>query len=76
MVVIDHGLGLKTWYMHMGEIKVSVGDMVSTGDVIALAGSSGFSEVNGVFTMMTVGNIPVCPYRTWDTGTGIDIYTK
>ncbi|MBE6537898.1 MAG: M23 family metallopeptidase [Ruminococcaceae bacterium] len=76
MVVIDHGLGLKTWYMHMGEIKVALGDSVSTGDVIALAGSSGFSEVNGVFTMMTVGNIPVCPYRTWDTGTGIDIYTK
>lgn len=76
MVVIDHGMGIKTWYLHLGEIKANVGDVVALGDVIGTAGNSGFTETNGVYTIMTVGNIPVCPYRTWDSGDGIDIYTK
>lgn len=76
MVVIDHGMGIKTWYLHLGEIKVSTGDTVALGDTIGTAGNSGFTETNGVYTIMTVGNIPVCPYRTWDSGVGIDIYTK
>ena len=76
MVVIDHGMGLKTWYMHMGEIKASVGDIVAKGQVIGTAGASGFTEQMGVYTIMTIGNVPVCPYRAWDTGVGIDIYSK
>ena len=76
MVVIDHGLGLKTWYLHLDEIKVKVGDIVSTGDTIGTAGSTGFAEANGVYTIMTIGNVPVSPYRTWTSGVGIDIYTK
>lgn len=74
MVVIDHGLGLKTWYMHLNEIKVAVGDIVSTGDIIGTAGNSGFTETNGVFAIMTVGNMPVCPYDTWENG--VVIYDK
>ncbi len=76
MVVIDHGMGLKTWYLHLDEIKTNVGDLVALGDVIGTAGNSGFTEQNGICTIMTVGNIPVCPYRTWDSGVGIGIYTK
>ncbi len=76
MVVIDHGMGLKTWYLHLDEIKTNVGDIVALGDIIGTAGNSGFAEENGICTIMTVGNIPVCPYRTWDSGVGIGIYTK
>lgn len=74
MVVIDHGLGLKTWYMHLGEYKVAVGDIVKTGDAIGTAGNSGFTETNGVYAIMTVGNIPVCPYSTWENS--VIMYTK
>lgn len=74
MVVIDHGFGLKTWYMHLGEIKTEVGAIVSKGDIIGTAGNSGFAEMNGVYTMMTVGNIPVCPYSTWENS--IIMYRK
>ncbi len=57
-IVIEHGLGLKTWYYHMNELLVKTGDWVLQGDVIGKVGSTGFStsphlhfsaSVNGVF---------------------------
>ena len=42
-VTIDHGYGLETAYSHNTSFKVKVGDKVDTGDVIALAGSTGNS---------------------------------
>ena len=40
-VIIDHGQGLLTIYMHLSEIKVKEGDAISRGHVIALSGASG-----------------------------------
>ena len=42
-VIIDHGLGLFTFYCHFSSLKVSRGDEVKKGTVIALAGSTGRS---------------------------------
>ena len=40
-VFIDHGLGVYTTYLHLSEFRVEVGDVVSKGDVIGLAGATG-----------------------------------
>ncbi len=40
-VFIDHGQGLYTMYFHFSEIKVKLGEKVSKGDVIGLAGMTG-----------------------------------
>jgi murein DD-endopeptidase MepM/ murein hydrolase activator NlpD len=40
-VVIDHGLGLMSIYMHLSKIEVAVGKKVRRGQIIALSGSSG-----------------------------------
>ena len=40
-VIIDHGQGLLTLYMHLSEIKVKEGETVSRGQPIALSGASG-----------------------------------
>ncbi len=40
-VVIDHGDGLLTLYMHLSEIRVKEGDEVSSGQVLGLSGGTG-----------------------------------
>jgi len=42
-IVIDHGLGLKTFYEHMDDIVIAQGDMVNKGDVIGHVGTTGYS---------------------------------
>lgn len=40
-VVIDHGQGLETLYLHLSEFKVKEGDAVKRGQVIGLSGGTG-----------------------------------
>jgi len=40
-LVIDHGIGLYSVYMHMSEFKVRTGELVRKGQLVGLVGSSG-----------------------------------
>ncbi|HUJ96240.1 MAG TPA: M23 family metallopeptidase, partial [Terriglobales bacterium] len=40
-IVIDHGQGLLSLYLHLSEFKVKEGDEVRPGQVIALSGGTG-----------------------------------
>jgi hypothetical protein len=40
-VILDHGQGIFTVYMHMSGFKVSPGDLVSKNDIIGFVGSTG-----------------------------------
>ncbi len=74
IVVIEHGLGLKSWYAHLSEAAVEVGDSVKTGDVIAYSGDSGFCEGGTAHIGLSVFDVPVCPYNYWaSNGDGIVI---
>lgn len=42
-IVIDHGLGFFSYYLHMNSTQVNVGDMVKKADIIGTVGSTGFS---------------------------------
>lgn len=41
LVMIDHGLGLKSTLMHLSKLEVKTGDVVTKGQVVALSGKSG-----------------------------------
>ncbi len=42
-IIIDHGLGFFTYYLHMDERRVTVGEMVEKGQIIGTVGTTGFS---------------------------------
>jgi len=42
-VIIDHGLGVSTVYIHMNEVKVATGERVQQGQVIGTIGTTGRS---------------------------------
>jgi murein DD-endopeptidase MepM/ murein hydrolase activator NlpD len=42
-IIIDHGMGVFTSYLHLDTIDVKEGDMVKKGDIIATMGTTGFS---------------------------------
>ena len=42
-IVLDHGLGLQTFYMHLSKIYVNVGELVLPGQRIGLSGQTGYA---------------------------------
>ncbi len=71
IVVVDHGWGLKSWYCHLSENSVAVGDTVAKGDVIGLSGDTGFAAKNRTHVGLTVFDVPVSIYKLWDTPVAI-----
>ncbi|MCL2158079.1 MAG: M23 family metallopeptidase [Oscillospiraceae bacterium] len=63
LVVIDHGMGIKTWYGHLDQIDVKVGDVLTKGQQLGSAGTSGmFSTINtNLYFAVSVKNIFVNP---------------
>lgn len=61
-VVIDHGLGLKSWYCHLSNTAVKVGESVVKGQALGTAGATGFTERIKVHGGVSVYGVPVSPY--------------
>lgn len=66
LVIVEHGLGLKSWYAHLDSYSVSVGDSVTTGTVIAKTGKTGFTNGSTLHLGLTVFDVPVSIYPLWE----------
>ena len=62
-VMIDHGNGLYTVYMHASSLCVSSGQAVSAGDVVAKVGSTGISTGNHLHFGVSMNGSYVSPWN-------------
>jgi murein DD-endopeptidase MepM/ murein hydrolase activator NlpD len=60
-VVIDHGLGVMTMYMHLSKVNVKVGQLVNQGQVIGLSGDTGYAEAPHLHLSLRINNISIDP---------------
>ena len=61
--IVDHGMGILTYYMHMSAVDVSVGQRVRTGEMIGRVGSTGLATGPHLHWGVHVNGIYVDPLR-------------
>jgi murein DD-endopeptidase MepM/ murein hydrolase activator NlpD len=66
MVLIDHGQGVFSLYSHLSQINVGVDDMVASGDIIGLTGTSGMAGGDHLHFSMLINGIFTTPKEWWD----------
>ena len=66
LVVIDHGLGVTTWYGHLSRFATRSGTRVRLGDIIGYEGRSGRSTGTHLHYEVRINNTPVNPLRYLD----------
>lgn len=66
-IIIEHGMGLKSWYEHLIVRNVEEGDMVKTGDIIGKVGSTGFSTGAHLHFSASVNSVFINPYTLVET---------
>jgi murein DD-endopeptidase MepM/ murein hydrolase activator NlpD len=62
-IVLDHGWGLYSGYWHLSEIKVTPGQVVKQGDLLALSGNTGLSTGAHLHWDMRVRGLNVDPMQ-------------
>lgn len=60
-VVIDHGCGVFTYYMHLDGFAMREGDTVSAGDLIGRVGSTGLSTASHLHVSLRIQDVYVEP---------------
>ena len=62
-VIIDHGLGLMTFYMHLSKINVTVGELVPQGHVIGLSGQTGYAAQPHLHLTVRINDVSIDPIK-------------
>ncbi len=70
-VVIEHGGGLHTMYLHMSALNCQKGDMVAAGDVIGYVGSTGFATGPHLHFQASVCGACISPDFLLDGSSGV-----
>jgi murein DD-endopeptidase MepM/ murein hydrolase activator NlpD len=62
-IVLDHGKGLQTLYLHLSRVDVKPGDFVKKGDQIGLSGSTGYAEGPHLHLSLKINGISIDPMK-------------
>ena len=62
-LIIDHGFGIFSLYLHLDEFKVWSGEMIQRGDIIGFSGNTGYSIAPHLHFSVKVNGVTVDPLR-------------
>lgn len=62
-IVIDHGLGVLSFYLHLSEIKVKVGEFVLKGQNIGLSGQTGYADAPHLHFSIRIYGVSIDPVK-------------
>lgn len=62
-VIVDHGQGVMSFYMHLSEIAVAEGARVGAGDVLGRSGQTGYAEGPHLHLTVRLNGVSVDPMR-------------
>lgn len=65
-IVVDHGLGLMSFYMHLSKIKVNVGELVKPGQLIGLSGQTGYAEKPHLHLTVRINGSSIDPMKFFE----------
>ncbi len=69
-MLIEHGMGLHTLYMHMSKRMVEAGEMVDQGQVIGMIGTTGYSTGPHLHYQMMIQDYSISPWYAQDGTAG------
>ncbi|HEX7724880.1 MAG TPA: M23 family metallopeptidase [Candidatus Paceibacterota bacterium] len=62
-IIVDHGLGLLSMYMHLTDMNVSAGQYIQKGQLIGHSGETGYSEGAHLHLTIRINGISIDPIR-------------
>ncbi|MBE6597078.1 MAG: M23 family metallopeptidase [Ruminococcaceae bacterium] len=60
-IIIDHGMGLRSCYAHLGAVNLSLGEIVAVGQSVGRTGVTEYTKTEGLFLVCTVFDVPIDP---------------
>ena len=60
-VIVDHGMGIQSFYMHLSKISVKPGDPVKKGQLVGYSGETGYSEGPHLHLTIRIGGVSIDP---------------
>ncbi len=65
-VVVDHGLGLMSLYMHLSKTNVNKNELVEQGQIIGLSGHSGYAEKPHLHLSVHINGFSIDPVKFFE----------